>query len=100
MVQTCLDKVASPTLKVPLSFKRITSAPDVIGQSPFRTPPSLSYRPDKVIDFLCIKIGAYMFLCLDRVMVLDFVFYKVGVSVFLFIDCLLLSEFCFEQKDA
>ncbi|KAL9321686.1 hypothetical protein ACSQ67_009739 [Phaseolus vulgaris] len=45
---TCLDKVASPTLKVPLSFKRITSAPDVIGQSPFRTPPSLSYRPDKV----------------------------------------------------
>ncbi|ESW20803.1 hypothetical protein PHAVU_005G016100 [Phaseolus vulgaris] len=46
--ETCLDKVASPTLKVPLSFKRITSAPDVIGQSPFRTPPSLSYRPDKV----------------------------------------------------
>ncbi|QCD95507.1 DNA replication ATP-dependent helicase Dna2 [Vigna unguiculata] len=46
--ETCLDKVASPTPKVPLSFKRINSALDVIGQSPFRTPPSLSYRPDKV----------------------------------------------------
>ncbi|KAL2640981.1 hypothetical protein AAZV13_06G264700 [Glycine max] len=44
--ETCLDKViTSPTPKVPLSFKRISSARDVSGQSPFRTPPS--YRPDK-----------------------------------------------------
>ncbi|KAH1248157.1 DNA replication ATP-dependent helicase/nuclease DNA2 [Glycine max] len=45
--ETCLDKViTSPNPKVPLSFKRISSARDVSGQSPFRTPPS--YRPDKV----------------------------------------------------
>lgn len=70
MVQTCLDKVASPTTKAPLSFKRLNLATDVIGQSPFRTPPSLSCRPDKVIDFLCRKMGACMFLFLDRVMLL------------------------------
>ncbi|TKY49761.1 DNA replication ATP-dependent helicase/nuclease DNA2 [Spatholobus suberectus] len=68
--ETCLvDKVTSPTPKasaslVPLSFKRINSArdasgqspfkrinsarDDVSGRSPFRTPPSLSCRPDKV----------------------------------------------------
>ncbi|CAJ1958757.1 unnamed protein product [Sphenostylis stenocarpa] len=48
LVLTFLDKVASPTPKVPLSFKRLNSTRDVSGQSPFRTPPSLSYRPDKV----------------------------------------------------
>ncbi|KAG5021065.1 hypothetical protein JHK87_016920 [Glycine soja] len=46
--ETCLDKViTSPNPKVPLSFKRISSARDVSGQSPFRTPPS--YRPDKAL---------------------------------------------------
>jgi len=78
MVQTCLDKVASPTPKVPLSFKRINSALDVIGQSPFRTPPSLSYRPDKVVDFLCTNVGVYVFLFLDREMVLEFCFVQSG----------------------
>ncbi|XP_020229292.1 DNA replication ATP-dependent helicase/nuclease DNA2 isoform X2 [Cajanus cajan] len=47
--ETCLNRVTSPIPKVPLSFKRRKPAPDdVSGQSPFRTPPSLSCRPDKV----------------------------------------------------
>ncbi|WVZ00430.1 hypothetical protein V8G54_026499 [Vigna mungo] len=75
-LSTCLDKVASPTPKVPLSFKRINSALDVIGQSPFRTPPSLSYRSDKVVDFLCTNVGAYMFVFLDREWSWNFVLYN------------------------
>ncbi|KAK7401394.1 hypothetical protein VNO78_12831 [Psophocarpus tetragonolobus] len=55
--ETCADKfIISPAPKVPLSFKRINSACDVSGQSPFRTPPS--YRPDKVQrvkDIDCIR---------------------------------------------
>ncbi|KAL2337269.1 hypothetical protein Fmac_011715 [Flemingia macrophylla] len=46
---TLLSKATSPIPKVPLSFKRRKPAPDDgSGQSPFRTPPSLSCRPDKV----------------------------------------------------
>ncbi|RDX75612.1 DNA replication ATP-dependent helicase/nuclease DNA2, partial [Mucuna pruriens] len=45
------DKATSPTPKASLvrsSFKRINSARELTGQSPFRTPPSLSHCSDKV----------------------------------------------------